>query len=82
MNDEKVVVVLQSADPVELEMARSLLEEAEIPCAVVGGSAAGALTAILGSSVPGLSELRVPASFEERAHDVLEKAWGDPDEEG
>jgi hypothetical protein len=81
MTEEEDVVVLQSMDPVELELARNLLAEAGIPCSVSSGSAGDYLKAVLGTSIPGPAEVRVPADFVERALEVFDEAWGEQDEE-
>ena len=68
--------VFHATDPVELGLARSLLEAAGIPFSVVSGSASAALGVILGSSHAGLETLVVAAEDEERAVAVLEGAFG------
>ena len=83
MSDQEFVVVFQSSDPLEMEMAKGLLEQADIPFAVSAGSSAAYVTAVLGSHFGGFQTLAVPASEEERALGVFEDAWGQaPGEEG
>jgi hypothetical protein len=73
--DTREVVVFQTADPTELQLARNLFQQAGIPCRVEGGGASAFLGAALGSQFGGLHALWVPAECEERALRALEEAW-------
>jgi hypothetical protein len=84
MSEEKLVTVLETPDPVELELGRSLLTKAGIPCTVGEMGPASYITAVMGSGgFAGVKTLQVRESQHEQALDVLEEAWGpaDPGEE-
>ena len=67
MTDEDGVMVVQTASPTELKLAKNLLEAEGIPYRVEAESAGSYLTAFLGTSVVGPSAIFVPAELEERA---------------
>ena len=79
MSDAQEVVVLETADPTELRLARNLFEQEGIPCRVDGGGTSAILGSLLGSQIGGLQTLLVPAECEERALEILQAAW--PEEE-
>ncbi len=81
MTNEDDVMVVQTANPVELKLARNLFKAAGIPHRVESVSAGSGLTAILGTSIAGPSAIFVPAEAEERALAILAEAWGEPEEE-
>lgn len=76
MSDEKrEVVVFETADLTELQLARNLFVQEDIPCRVEGGGASALLGAVLGSTFGGLHTILVPAECEERALQALAAAW-------
>jgi hypothetical protein len=78
MTDEHgEVVILETADPMELRLARDLIEQEGIPTRVVGGGASSYLGAVLGAQFGGVHQLFVPAECEERALQALRAAWPD-----
>jgi len=82
VSDEKLVTVLETPDPMELELGRSLLTRAGIPCTVGESGPASYITAVLGSGgFAGVKTLQVFESQHEQALDVLEEAWGKPEPE-
>ena len=72
------VVVVETADPMELELARNLLQEDGIPCRVESGAASSLLAVTLGAQFAGVHQVLVPADLEERALLLLERAWPEP----
>jgi hypothetical protein len=72
------VVVVETADALELELARNLLQEEGIPCRVESGAASSLLAVTLGPQFGGFHQVFVPADLEARALLVLERAWPDP----
>lgn len=74
---EKLVIVFETPDRVELEMARNLLIKAEIPCTVGESGAASVITSVLGAGFMGVQTLQVRESDAERACELLEEAWGE-----
>lgn len=77
------VVVFESFDLMELQLARNLIEQEGIPCRVNSGGASALLGAVLGPQLSGFHELLVPADSAERAGQVLEDAWkGRPEGSG
>jgi|RhiMethySRZTD1v2_1073278.scaffolds.fasta_scaffold82190_4 hypothetical protein len=74
------VVVVETADMMELELARNLLQEEGIPFRVESGAASSLLTVTLGQQFGGFHQLLVPADLEERALLALERAWPEPRE--
>jgi hypothetical protein len=76
MSDEvREVVVLETADPTELRLARNLFEQEGIPCRVDGGGASAYLGSVLGAPFVGVQSLVVPLECEARALEVLRAAW-------
>ena len=73
----KFATVLSSADPVEIEMAKDLLDSAELPCVVEGGSASSFMEAQYGSGLAGAKDVRVREEDAVRAAELLERAFGD-----
>ncbi len=69
------VVIFETAQLTELQLARNLIEQEGIPCRVTSGSAAALLGAVLGPQFSGFHELLVPADCAERAEQVLVDAW-------
>lgn len=69
------VVIFETAELMELQMARNLIEQEGIPCRVIGGGASSLLGALLGPQMTGFHQLLVPADLEERATQTLEAAW-------
>ena len=68
------------ANPVELGMARSLLNEAGIPHVVHGTDTSSLLTAHMGAGFGGLQSIVVRRVDEERARKIFDEAWGAEDE--
>ena len=77
----KLVTVLSSADPIEIELARSLLDSFGLSCVVEGGSASSFMEAQYGSAFAGTQELRAREDDAVRATALLEEAFGDGTDE-
>jgi len=76
MSDEqREVVVLETVDPTELNLARNLFQQEGIPCRVEGGGSSSFLGSALGSHFAGLQSLLVPLECEARALETLRAAW-------
>jgi len=69
--EEKPVVVFETADPIDVDLARGLLETAGIPFVEKGRGGVGAMEVLTGPQAKGLRSLTVPAEYEQRARDVL-----------
>jgi hypothetical protein len=74
----RLVTVLSSADPIELELARNLLESAGCPCVVEGGRADSHIESEFGSysRLAGAKQVRVREDDAARAAELLEEAFG------
>jgi hypothetical protein len=75
------VVVFETFDPTELQLARNLFEQDGIPCRVEGGSASSLIGVVLGSGFGGMHRLHVPRECEARALEILAEAWPETPEE-
>jgi len=75
----KLVTVLSSADPIEIELARSLLDSFGLPCVVEGGRADSLIECEFGSYSrhAGAKEVRVREDDATRAAELLEETFGD-----
>jgi hypothetical protein len=75
----KLVTVLSSADPIEIELARNVLDSAGLPCVVEGGRADAQIEAVVGSysGLAGAKAVRVREDDAGRASELLEQAFGD-----
>ena len=79
---EDYAVLLKAADTVELDLARNLLREADIPHLVHGPDFDVAELGVAGHHMVRGSNLYVPRELRGRARDVLRAAWGPIDEDG
>jgi len=79
---EDYAVLLKGADIVELDLARGLLREAEIPHLVHGPDFDVAELGVVSHHMVRGSNLYVPRDLRGRARDVLRAAWGPIDEDG
>lgn len=70
------VPLLVPKDNVELDLAKDLLEAAEIPYVVGASDRAEMLEVLEGSSAEGLHWLLVPKDRLDDAARLLEEAWG------
>jgi len=77
----KLVTVLSSADPIEIGMAKDLLDSAGVRCVVEGGSASSFMEARYGAAFAGAQEVRVREDDAVRAAKLLEEAFGDATDE-
>ncbi len=77
MSKDEKVVVLESADPIEVDLACSLLRGGNIPFEVEGSNASG-LSVFAGSAFRSMQTVLVREQDGERALALLEEAWGDP----
>ena len=76
MSDEqREVVVLETPDPTELNLARNLFEQEGIPFRVEGGGSSSFLGSALGAGFVGVQSLLVPVECEARALEALRAAW-------
>jgi hypothetical protein len=75
-------VLLKGADTVELDLARNLLREADIPHLVHGPDFDVAELGVAGHHMVRGSNLYVPRELRGRARDVLRAAWGPIDDDG
>jgi hypothetical protein len=77
----KLVTVLTSADPIEIGLAKEVLDAAGLPCVVEGGSASSFMEAQYGAGFAGSKEVRVREDDAARATALLEEAFGDGTED-
>jgi hypothetical protein len=77
----KFVTVLTSGDPIEIGMAKDVLDSAGLPCVVEGGSASSFMEAQYGSGLAGAKALRVREGDAVCAKELLEQAFGDVTDE-
>ena len=78
-----LVTVISSADPIEIELARSLLDSFGLPCVVEGGRADSLIESEFASYSrhAGAKEVRVREDDATRAAELLEEAFGDETDE-
>jgi hypothetical protein len=74
--DPSFVPLLHASDNVELDMAKDLLESAEIPFVVDASDRLEMLEVLEGDSAEGLQTIYVPAEELDKASSLLQDAWG------
>jgi hypothetical protein len=78
-----LVTVISSADPIEIDLVRNLLESAGAPCVVEGGRADTLIEAEYGTyaGLAGAKAVRAREDHAVRAVELLEQAFGDGTDE-
>ena len=81
MGSSNEAIVYQSANPIELSLAKNLLDQAGIPYVVHGGMATSLFRANYGAAFAGNQSIAVREEDRERVLDLFEEAWGPEDPE-
>jgi len=79
---EEFALVLKEGDAFEVDMARSLLREADIPHMAHGPDFDVIEMGVAAHNMTRGTNLYVPRELRGRARDVLRAAWGPIDEDG